>query len=167
MWSRHLAAVGLVCLVASSACSPAPTGQAPTSGGPDRFALRVEAVTTSWALVQDHGDGTCGWTAPSYVVQDGAGVVLDVGSLADDEGAAVGEVRGAGRDASCVLPVALDVPVADVYAVEVTTTAHDGGGNGRPLPGAGEEFTGTAMISRTDAADQAVTVVLEGPAPIY
>lgn len=164
MWSRPLALVGTVAVV--SACSPAPAPDGGQGRG-DLFALRVEVVTTSWALVQDEGDGTCGWTAPSYVLQDGAGVVLDVGDLADDEGAAVGQVRGSGPDASCVLAVTLDVPVADVYALEVTTTAHDGDGGGRPLPGAGETFTGAAMISRADAADEALTVPLEGPAPVY
>lgn len=165
MWFRRLATFGAVAVV--TACSQAPAPTAPDATPGDRFPLRVEVVTTSWRLAPDDEDGgTCTWYEPAYALRDGAGAVLDVGDLADDEGTAVGEVRGSGTDASCVLVRTIDAPMADVYDLEITATA-PADGVGRTHPGAGDQFTASAMISRTTAADEVLTVTLDGPAPIY
>lgn len=168
---RSLAAAGAVALaLAGCSSTPPPPHEVPDEAhGGDRFALQVEASTTSWRLVDEGPGDTCLWHGPTYTVRDGAGVVLDTGPITtdeDDEGTAVG-VQRTGGDESCVLTTTVDVPPAGVYAVQVATVAPDRPG-GRSLPGTGETFTGDAMLSHEDAATgQAVTVILEGPAPIY
>jgi hypothetical protein len=125
----------------------------------------VEAVTTSWILVnQAQDDGTCEWHEPTYALRDGAGTVVDVGDLESEEGTAVGTVRESGDESECVLEATLDAPLADVYEVEVTTTApasRTGGIHQRDYEG--DQFSGSAMISRTDAADEALIVTVDGP----
>ncbi|MFE6447497.1 hypothetical protein [Nocardiopsis dassonvillei] len=112
--------------------------------------------------MDSHEDGTCEWIAPSYVLRDGAGTVVDVGDLVADGngGGAVGQMRGERFDRVCVLSATLSAPPADVYDVEIvarTTTQ----------PGAGEEYSGSALISRTTAADEAVVVTVDGPPAMY
>jgi len=151
-----------------TACSQTPAIQSPqqadaTPPGQSPFPLQVEAVTTSWRLADDHEDGTCTWHEPTYAVMDGAGTVVDVGGLEVGEG----QVREVDGEASCVLEVTIPAPPADVYEVEITVTAPESNAGGRSMPGGGEEYSGSAMISRTDAADEAVVVTVEGPSPIY
>ncbi|NKZ02097.1 hypothetical protein [Nocardiopsis alborubida] len=166
---RPLVFVALV--LGLTACSQTPTApagptQAPVTeaapGDEGRIPLRVEAITDSGSLMDSHEDGTCEWIAPSYVLRDGAGTVVDVGDLVADGngGGTVGQVRGEMSDRVCVLSATLSAPPADVYDVEIvarTTTQ----------PGAGEEYSGSALISRTTAVDEAVVVTVDGPPAMY
>jgi hypothetical protein len=135
-------------------------------GSDDLVTLAVEVTTDNQWLAGRRDDGTCVWHAPAYVLRDGAGTVLDVGDVPTDgtDGTAVGEVLD---DDLCLLPVSLDAPLSEVYEVEVTATAPTGE-SGRPIPGEGEGYSGSDMISRRDAQDGGVVeVFIDGPPSPY
>ena len=131
----------------------------------------MELITDDGRLASDLEDGTCEWNSPTYVLRDGAGEVIDLGDVrsdlaqegnAEDDGTALGEARGAGSDYSCALTATIEAPDADVYELEITTVAGDGAGR-ISMPGDGEEFSGSAMTTRARAAEESISISVDGP----
>ncbi|MBB6120535.1 hypothetical protein [Nocardiopsis algeriensis] len=161
------AVAAAVCLVACAAPHhPVHDTRDIESGSNDLVTLAVEVTTDNHWLAGRRDDGTCVWHTPAYVLRDGAGTVLDVGDVPADraDGTAAGEILDGDL---CLLPVNLDAPPAEVYEVEITATAPTGGSIG-PIPGEGESYSGSDMISRRNAQDGGVVeVFIAGPPSPY